>query len=346
MLKLTRELWTANPTNVAYIDFYERAVLNQMLGQQDPSNAHGHVTYFNSMNPGGKRGVGPAWGGGTWSTDYSSFWCCQGTGVETNTKFMDSIYFYDSGSLFVNLFTPSVLNWSQRGVTVTQSTTFPVGDTSTLKISGTSSSFALKIRIPGWASGASVTVNGEAVSGVSSGAYTSISRTWASGDTVVVTLPMKFRKIAANDNQNLAAVAYGPTVLIGNYGSQAISSAPSLDLSTLKRTSTTSLTFSATAGGKTVTLQPFFDGQGFNYVTYFAVTGTVPSGGGSGGNPPTGGTTTSPGTTTPTGGSGSGGGGGALPIYSQCGGNGWTGSGTCASGSTCKYSNDYYSQCL
>jgi len=280
MLKLTRELWTLDPSNVGYVDYYERAMLNQMLGQQDPSNSHGHVTYFNSMNPGAKRGVGPAWGGGTWSTDYNSFWCCQGTGIETNTKFMDSIYFYDSSSLYVNLFTPSILNWSQRGLTVTQSTTFPISGTSTIKITGSSSNnnFALKIRIPGWASGATVTVNGAAVSGtVSAGSYATISRTWASGDTVVVTLPMQFRIIAANDNKNLAAVAYGPTVLIGNYGSQSITSAPSLTLSTLKRTSDSSLSFSATAGGKTVPMQPFFDGQGFNYVTYFSVTGSVPS---------------------------------------------------------------------
>lgn len=343
MLKLTRELWTLNPSNVAYVDFYERAVLNQMLGQQNPGDSHGHVTYFNSLNPGGKRGIGPAWGGGTWSTDYNSFWCCQGTGVETNTKFMDSIYFYDASSLYVNLFTPSVLNWSQRGVTVTQSTTFPVSGTSTITITGTSD-FALKIRIPSWASGASVTVNGAAVSGVTSGSYASISRTWASGDSVVVTLPMKFRTIAANDNKNLAAIAFGPTVLIGNYGSQSISSAPSLDLSTLKRTSTTSLSFSATAGGKTVTMQPYFDGQGFNYVTYFSVTGTLPSGGSTPvGTTTAGAGTTTADTTTPTGGSGSG---GSLPMYSQCGGQGWSGSGTCASGSTCKYSNAYYSQCL
>ncbi|KAF8201783.1 cellobiohydrolase II [Pholiota molesta] len=34
------------------------------------------------------------------------------------------------------------------------------------------------------------------------------------------------------------------------------------------------------------------------------------------------------------------------PIYGQCGGTGWTGATTCASGSTCVYSNPYYSQCL
>ncbi|GJJ14227.1 Beta-glucosidase cel3A [Clathrus columnatus] len=34
------------------------------------------------------------------------------------------------------------------------------------------------------------------------------------------------------------------------------------------------------------------------------------------------------------------------PIYGQCGGQGWSGATTCASGSTCVYSNPYYSQCL
>ncbi|KAJ7726335.1 cellulase [Mycena maculata] len=38
--------------------------------------------------------------------------------------------------------------------------------------------------------------------------------------------------------------------------------------------------------------------------------------------------------------------GGSLTKYSQCGGIGWTGSGTCVSGTTCTVLNAYYSQCL
>jgi hypothetical protein len=34
------------------------------------------------------------------------------------------------------------------------------------------------------------------------------------------------------------------------------------------------------------------------------------------------------------------------PLWGQCGGNGWTGPTTCASGSTCTFSNPWYSQCL
>ncbi|KAI0200255.1 concanavalin A-like lectin/glucanase [Astrocystis sublimbata] len=32
--------------------------------------------------------------------------------------------------------------------------------------------------------------------------------------------------------------------------------------------------------------------------------------------------------------------------YGQCAGKGWSGCGTCASGTTCKFQNEYYSQCL
>ncbi|KAI5782026.1 cellulose 1,4-beta-cellobiosidase precursor [Peziza echinospora] len=37
---------------------------------------------------------------------------------------------------------------------------------------------------------------------------------------------------------------------------------------------------------------------------------------------------------------------GTIPKWGQCGGIGWTGTGTCAAGSTCTVGNPYYSQCL
>lgn len=51
-------------------------------------------------------------------------------------------------------------------------------------------------------------------------------------------------------------------------------------------------------------------------------------------------TTTQPSTTTTTTS------GGTQTIYGQCGGSGWTGPTTCASGSTCNVQNQWYSQCL
>ncbi|MFE5212559.1 beta-L-arabinofuranosidase domain-containing protein [Streptomyces sp. NPDC056600] len=278
MLDLTRELYTLEPDRAEYFDYYERAWLNQMIGQQNPADSHGHVTYFTPLNPGGRRGVGPAWGGGTWSTDYNSFWCCQGTGLEMHTRLMDSVYFHNGDTLTVNLFVPSVLNWSQRGITVTQTTSYPVGDTTTLQVTGNAGgTWPLRIRIPAWTTGATVSVNG-AVQNIQAtpGSYATLTRTWSAGDTVTVRLPMRVVVRAANDNPDVAAVTYGPVVLSGNYGNTTLTSLPRLDTATLRRTNSTSLAFTATAGGSTVNLGPFHDAHGHNYTVYWN------TGGGSG----------------------------------------------------------------
>jgi DUF1680 family protein len=277
MLKLTRDLFVLDPGSTDYFDFYERALLNHLLGAQNPADPHGHITYFTPLKPGGRRGVGPAWGGGTWSTDYDSFWCCQGTQLETNTKLMDSIYFYDSLGLFVNLFTPSILRWSQRNITVTQVTTFPVGDTTTIKLTG-SGSWIMRIRVPSWTSGADIRVNGESQGqNLSPGSYASLNRTWIDGDIVTVKLPMKLRTIPANDNPNVATVAYGPVVLAGNYGDTKLASMPKLDLSTVHRISDSAIAFNATIDGQTVKLGPFYDAHGFNYNVYWTISGHLAS---------------------------------------------------------------------
>ena len=275
MLKLTRELWLTDPGRAAYFDFYERALLNHLIGAQNPADSHGHITYFTPLKAGGRRGVGPAWGGGTWSTDYNSFWCCQGTGIETNTKLMDSIYFFSGTTLTVNLFTPSVLTWAERGITVTQSTSYPVSDTTTLTLSGTmSGSWSIRVRIPGWTSGATLAVNGVAQDvTATAGSYATVTRTWAAGDVLTVRLPMRVVMQPANDNPAVQAVTYGPVVLCGNYGNTTLSANPSLTVSSIARTSTSSLAFTATANGSTVGLGPFHDAQGFNYAVYWNTTG-------------------------------------------------------------------------
>ncbi|WP_432933443.1 beta-L-arabinofuranosidase domain-containing protein [Microbispora sp. CA-135349] len=283
MLNLTRELWTLNPDRVAYVDFYEQALLNHVIGAQNPADGHGHVTYFTPLKPGGRRGVGPAWGGGTWSTDYNSFWCCQGTGVEVNTRLMDSIYFYNGTTLTVNLFMPSTLDWTQRGITVTQTTSYPASDTTTLQVTGNvSGSWSMRIRIPAWTSGATISVNGTQQSvSTTPGTYAVVTRSWTSGDTVTVRLPMRVVMKAANDNTNVAAVTYGPVVLSGNYGNTSLTAPPSLNTGSITRTSTTALAFTATANGSTVNLGPFYDAHGHNYTVYWNASGQGNGGTGS-----------------------------------------------------------------
>ncbi|MGW4214712.1 beta-L-arabinofuranosidase domain-containing protein [Lentzea sp. NPDC004789] len=272
MLKLTRELWLTDPNNAAYFDFYERALLNHLIGAQNPADPHGHICYFTGLNPGHRRGnTGPAWGGGNWSTDHGTFWCCQGTGLETNTKLADSIYFRSGTTLTVNLYTPSVLTWSERGITVTQSTTYPASDTTTLTVTGNAGgSWTMRLRIPAWTSGATINVNGVAQDVTATpGSYASLTRSWTSGDVVTLRLPMRVIVQPANDNSNVVALTYGPAVLAGNYGNTSLSALPTLDVNSVTRTSTSSLAFTAKANGTQVNLGPFHDAHGFNYTVYW-----------------------------------------------------------------------------
>lgn len=275
MLRLTRELWLLDPNNAAYFDYYERALLNHLIGWQNPADPHGHITYFTPLAPGGRRGVGPAWGGGTWSTDYNSFWCCQGTGIETFTKLMDSVYFKADTTLYVNLYTPSRLNWTERGITVVQSTSYPVSDTTTLTVTGSvSGTWTMRLRIPAWTEGAVVSVNGQAQSiAAAPGTYAALTRSWTSGDTVAVRLPMRIALESANDDENVAAVVFGPTVLSGNYGNTTLGTLPSLDADSIERAGASTLAFTATADGSAVNLGPFFDAHGHNYTVYWNASG-------------------------------------------------------------------------
>jgi len=190
--------------------------------------------------------------------------------MESNTKYGDSIYFHDGGStLYVNLFIPSVLTWSARNVTIRQDTSFPEAGSTKLTVTG-SGAFTMRIRIPAWAAGAQIRVNGTVFSSPAAGAYAAVARTWASGDVVDVTLPMALTREAANDNSNVQAVKVGPIVLGGLFGTSNLSALPTLDPASLTATSTP---LRYTADG--VTLAPFYQVHGQRYSVYWSITGTT-----------------------------------------------------------------------
>ncbi|GAB3831303.1 beta-L-arabinofuranosidase domain-containing protein [Dactylosporangium cerinum] len=262
MLKLTRQLFFTDPSRVDYLDYYEKALYNHILASQDPNSAHGFQCYYVPLRAGGIK---------TYSNDYNSFVCCHGTGMESNTKFGDSIYFHDGAStLYVNLFIPSVLTWSARGVTIRQETGFPETAATKLTVTG-SGTFTVKVRIPSWASGAAVRINGTVFVSPAPGTFATINRTWASGDVVDLTLPMALTREAANDNSSVQAVKVGPIVLGGLFGTNNLSALPVLNPSTLTPTSTP---LQYTAGG--VTLQPFYKVHGQRYSVYWSVNSTPP----------------------------------------------------------------------
>jgi uncharacterized protein len=62
------------------------------------------------------------------NADMTGFTCCNGTAIESSTKLQDSIYFRsaDNRTLYVNLFVPSTLTWSERNVVVGRARTSPM----------------------------------------------------------------------------------------------------------------------------------------------------------------------------------------------------------------------------
>jgi hypothetical protein len=137
-----------------------------------------------------------------------------------------------------------------------------------------SGSWSIRVRIPAWTTGATIAVNGTTQSvDTTPGGYATVTRTWAAGDTITVRLPMRVVLSPANDNAAVAAVTYGPMVLAGNYGNTTLNALPSLNATSVTRTSTSSLAFTASANGATVNLAPFQDAHGYNYTVYWSVSG-------------------------------------------------------------------------
>lgn len=268
MLKLTRQLFFTNPAAAEYMDYYELALFNQILGEQDPGSSHGFVTYYTPLRAGGIK---------TYANDYNDFTCDHGSGMESQTKFADSIYFYNAETLYVNLFIASVLTWPGRGITVKQDTTFPSASSTKLTITG-AGHIALKIRIPKWTSGAVVRVNGVAQGTTTPGSYFTIDRTWASGDVVDVSVPATLTFPRANDDTGVGAAKYGAIVLAGQYGSTNLSALPTLQTGTLVQDSANPLRFTGTASTGAVTLLPFYSTHHVRYSVYWRLSGSPPTG--------------------------------------------------------------------
>lgn len=270
MLKLTRLLHFHQAHRVDLLDYYERTLFNQMLGEQDPESAHGFNIYYTGLSAGAFKQQ-PSFMGpdpNVYSTDYDNFSCDHGTGMETQSKFADSIYSHDGRGLFINLFIPSEVTWEDRGVLIRQSTEFPDEPRTTLEVADGDAPMALRVRVPAWAQGASATVNGRSVGRVVNGSWLTVDRRWRRGDRLELTLPMRLAVRPTPDDPNVVAVTYGPVVLAGRYGTRAYMPMPRLDPGSVRRASR-SLAFSASADGEAVALAPIARTHHEHYTVYW-----------------------------------------------------------------------------
>ncbi len=209
MIKMTRKLFALQPDN-KYAEFHERALFNHILGSID--NTDGRTCY---MVPVG-RGVQHEY-----ADMFRSFTCCVGSGMESHALHGDGLYYESGDKLWVNIYAPSTAKWEAAGVDLAMDTTFPEGESASLKLTlKAAKQFTLALRRPSWAGdGFTVKVNGQPVKQLAqAGAYVELKRKWKTGDTVALTLPKKLRLEPLPDNPRVTAIMLGPIVLAGDLG--------------------------------------------------------------------------------------------------------------------------------
>lgn len=210
MLKLAK-LLLMNTGDKQYADFYENTYINAILSSQNPET--GMTTYFQPMATGYFK---------VYSTPFTKFWCCTGTGMENFTRLGDAIYFANGDNLMVNLYLSSSIH--AAGLTLTQDSSALSGGGSTFIISDASkkgTKATLRFRIPDWcASEPVITFNGNTYTYDVVDGYACISQTFYNDDKLEISLPMALTASTLPDNETAVGLKYGPIVLSACLGTE------------------------------------------------------------------------------------------------------------------------------
>ena len=147
--------------------------------------------------------------------------CCPPNLVRTIAESANYAYAKSGDSVFVNLYGASDLETTLANgekIKLSQTTDYPWNGRVRIKfLSGGKNEFSLKLRIPGWANGASLSINNSPAdfSPVPE-SYFEIKRVWKADDFVDLDLPMAPRLVEANplveEDLNQVAVQRGPVV--------------------------------------------------------------------------------------------------------------------------------------
>ena len=203
--KLTRYLLrvTREPR---YGDSMERTMYNTVLGVK-PLESDGRTFYYSDCNFHAKK----VYSDHRWP-------CCSGTLPQVATDYGINTYLHDARGIYVNLYIPSTVRWVREGapVSLTQKSSYPLDSLVQFELTmPRQMEFALNFRIPSWAEGASMSVNGKRIpEPVAPGSFATLQRTWRTGDHVELDLPLAKRLEAIDSRHpNTVALLSGPLVL-------------------------------------------------------------------------------------------------------------------------------------
>ena len=144
--------------------------------------------------------------------------CCPTNVLRNLSGYAGFLYGVGMDTLWINHYAGSELDTvlaDGTPVKLAQETRFPWDGNVVLKVES-SGKFTLKLRIPYWADGASIKVNGRKVKGVAAGTYAEIDRTWKPGDRVELDLPMEVKLLVSDpkieQTRGQVAIKRGPVV--------------------------------------------------------------------------------------------------------------------------------------
>jgi hypothetical protein len=243
-----------------YGDSMERILYNTILGAW-PIQADGTSFYYSDYGTTGRKG----WYGNKWP-------CCSGTFPQLAADYHISTYLRSADGVYVNLFAPSKVRWTEGAATcsLTQETLYPFDSKITIKVSASSPvETTVYVRIPAWATPAPLlSVNGTRVTaGVEPGAFAAIHRTWKEGDRIELELPMPLRLEPVDvQHANQQALLRGPLVLLAVADAQ-----PRFEQAELLKATPVGNSGDCTATsaeGKEVVMRPFMTIKEESYSTY------------------------------------------------------------------------------
>jgi hypothetical protein len=203
--KLTRYLLRATGDS-RYGDSMERMMYNTVLGAL-PLQADGHNFYYSDYNFDARRVYKEA----HWA-------CCFGTLPQVAADYRINLYLRGPRSVYVNLFVPSTLRWEEDGaqLSLVQTGNYPFDGRIVFSLEASRpADVTLHLRIPAWAHGAQIRVNGKAQAAPPPGRFAAVRRLWRSGDVVELFLPLSMRLEAIDQRHpDTLALVRGPLVLM------------------------------------------------------------------------------------------------------------------------------------
>jgi len=163
-----------------YAEEIERTAYNDLLGAHAPDGEDWCYYSF----PNGRR-------------VHTTYWrCCKSSGAMALEELPALAYGQAGDAVSVNLYGPGEARLAHPAAGVlrlAQRTAYPFDGTVALEVEpGREATFELRLRIPGWAQGATLAVNGEAVDVEAvPGTFAGIARRWRPGDQVQLTFPLR-----------------------------------------------------------------------------------------------------------------------------------------------------------